>query len=254
MEDSSPSRPASSQNRSSTVRSRSSTRKQPSYDASALAINPSPLLTSSLHSRNSATTAQESAYLVYARRLQWTRLGLVLLIVATGTATVGCAGHVLHAYNVTHLGNQWSLALWPRNVDVRPTLAVLVPAALVVAVSLVYVVFSLIPTVSRDRSVPTALISLSPLAILAYARLQHGLCRIICHRRGPLPGRHPLPCSFCQSFGEPPTGLPSIMGLQILEWSVKIHVGCAFFADTRLRCQWHAHPGRVQEIVCGERS
>jgi hypothetical protein len=109
---------------------------------------PSPLMTSSLHSRHSATSAEESAYLAKARLLRWSRLCLGLLVVAAATAAVGCASHVLQRYNSTETSRELSLPLWPRNVDVRPTLAVLVPAALVLAVSLVYLVFSLVPTVS----------------------------------------------------------------------------------------------------------
>ncbi|KIX07304.1 uncharacterized protein Z518_01957 [Rhinocladiella mackenziei CBS 650.93] len=137
---------SSSEHRSNTARSRSSTRKPESYDASALTINPSPLLTSSLHSRNSATSAQESAYLAQTKWLRWTRLVLIFLTIATSTAAVGCAGHVLQRYNVTHLGSNYNLHLWPRNVDIRPTLAILVPATVLTAVSLVYLAFSLIPT------------------------------------------------------------------------------------------------------------
>ncbi len=120
----------------------------PAYDASALLIQPSPLMTSSLHSRNSATTVQESAYLRQAKYLGWTRFLLTLLVVATAITAVACEGHVLQRYNSTHPGNSHYLPpLWPTNVDVRPTLAILISACLIVAVSAVYLVVSLIPTV-----------------------------------------------------------------------------------------------------------
>jgi len=158
MEVSSSARP-SSEHRSSDRRSRSgsrkSSRKQPSYDESALTIQlPSPLLTSSLHSRNSATSAQESTYLSRAVRLRWTRLALTLLILATSAAAMGCTGHVLRRYNATHFGTNVHLPLWPQNVDVRPTLAILISAAIAASASLLYLVFSLIPTVSSPHSWP----------------------------------------------------------------------------------------------------
>jgi hypothetical protein len=120
----------------------------PAYDASALLIQPSPLMTSSLHSRNSATTAQESAYLKQAKYLRLTRAALSALIIAAGIATVACEGHVLHRYNSTRPGSQYHLPpLWPVNVDIRPTLAILISAVLIVLMSLVYLVLSFIPTV-----------------------------------------------------------------------------------------------------------
>ncbi|EXJ90045.1 hypothetical protein A1O3_03113 [Capronia epimyces CBS 606.96] len=139
-------RPSSLENSTSTTRSRSLPRKQASYDASALTINPSPLLTSSLHSRNSATSAQESAYLKRARWLGWVRLGLALLTLGSATAAAGCAGHVLRRYNATHLASGWHLSLWPLNVDLRPTLAVVASAAIITAASLGYLVLWLIPS------------------------------------------------------------------------------------------------------------
>lgn len=141
---------------SSPARSHSSIAKQldpvpptPAYDASALLIQPSPLMTSSLHSRNSATSAQESAYLRQAKYLRWSRAALTGLVIAIGIAAVGCEGHVLHRYNSTHPAKGSSLPpLWPSNVDVRPTIAILASTCIIVVISLVYLVWSLIPTVS----------------------------------------------------------------------------------------------------------
>lgn len=147
------SRPASSQEGTSRSGSRSSTQKEPAFDASTASKNiPSPLLTSSLHSRNSATSAQESAYLAKAKLLWWTRFVLVLLIIATSASAIGCAGHVLRRYDATSFGRARHLPLWPANIDLRPTLAILIPAAIIVAVSFGYLVFSLIPTVSVDAA------------------------------------------------------------------------------------------------------
>lgn len=143
---------------SSPARSHSSTAKQlevpptPAYDASALLIQPSPLMTSSLHTRNSATSAQESAYLRQAKYLRWARAVLAGLVIAIGVAAVGCEGHVLHRYNSTHPARELNLPpLWPSNVDVRPTIAILASTCLIVSFSLVYLVWSLIPTVSSFR-------------------------------------------------------------------------------------------------------
>ncbi|KAK5554997.1 hypothetical protein LTR46_007201 [Exophiala xenobiotica] len=135
---------------SSSARSWSSTTKQleppTPYETTAFMVNASPLPTSSLHSRNSASSTQESGYLATAHLLRWTRYGLAFMVIASSTAALGCAGHVLDRYNETRFGREYSLPLWPWNVDVRPTLAILIPAAIVIAVNLGYLVFSLIPT------------------------------------------------------------------------------------------------------------
>ncbi|EXJ95075.1 hypothetical protein A1O1_00193 [Capronia coronata CBS 617.96] len=185
--DDTPTRPSSPGNSNGSARSRSSTRKQPSYDASALMINPSPLLTSSLHSRHSATSAQESAYLKQARLLGWVRLALSLLTIASAVAAAGSVGHVLHKYNSTHLGSKWHLSLWPQNVDLRPTLAVLACACIIAAVSLAYVVFWVIPS-PHSRTLLYSLIflgsSILGLALCVFAiPFNQALVNLTAHHR-----------------------------------------------------------------------
>lgn len=139
---------SSTGNRSNHSLALSSTQKQPSFDTTALAIVPSPLMTSSLDSRNSATSAEESVYLTRAKWLRWSRLLLAVLIIATGIAATACTGHVIQRYNSTHLGPDFHLPLWPLNVDLRPALAILISAAIATTGTMGYVAFSFIPTVS----------------------------------------------------------------------------------------------------------
>jgi len=136
-----------SQQRDGSVRARSLPRKQASFDTTRLTITSSPPLTSSLHSRHSASSAQESAYLGQAWWLRWIRLVLAVLVVGTGSAALGCTAHTLHQYNATHLGSDWFLPLWPRNIDVKPTIAILVPAVIMTATSLTYLLFAILPSV-----------------------------------------------------------------------------------------------------------
>ena len=138
---------SSTGNRSNHSLTLSGAPKQPSFDTTALAIVPSPLMTSSLYSRNSATSAEESTYLTRAKLLRWSRLLLAVLIIAVGVTVTACTGHVIQRYNSTHLGPDFHLPLWPLNVDLRPALAVLISAAIVTAGTLGYVAFSFIPTV-----------------------------------------------------------------------------------------------------------
>jgi len=141
------SRSSSTARSNTSTRSRSNARKTASYDQTALEITPSPPLTSSLHSRNSATSAQESAYLRRVCLLKWTRLVLSVLTIAFGTALVGCEGHILRAYNATHLGRGWFLPLWPVGIDLKPDVGVLASGAIVILSSLVYIVVAVIPSV-----------------------------------------------------------------------------------------------------------
>ena len=74
--------------------------------------------------------------------------------IATALAVVGLSGHVLKHYNDTRLGKEWHLPLWPINIDVRPTLGLLVPAAIIAFCTLFYVVAALVPSVSLNLILP----------------------------------------------------------------------------------------------------
>lgn len=131
-----------------TTRPASGTQKQETYEYKAVTVIPSPLMTASLNSRHSATSVQESTYLSQARWLRRSRLALTILIIGTGVAAVACSGHAQRSYDSTHLGPEYHLTLWPINIDLRPNLAILNSAAIVVASSIAYLVFSLLPSVS----------------------------------------------------------------------------------------------------------
>jgi hypothetical protein len=147
-------RPSSTESRS-TTRPPSSTQKQEPYEYKTVAVGiPSPLMTASLNSRHSASSVQESTYLSRARWLRRSRLALTLLIIGTGVAAVACSGHVQKRYNSTHLGAEYHLTLWPIDIDLRPNIAVLNSAALVVASSIGYLVFSVLPSVRKCCSFP----------------------------------------------------------------------------------------------------
>jgi len=140
---------ASTESRS-TVRPPSSTQKEEPYQYKSITVIPSPLMTASLNSRHSATSAQESSYLSQARWLRRSRLALTLLIIGTGVAAVACSGHVQKRYNSTHLGPEYHLTLWPIDIDLRPNLAIMNSAAITVASSIGYLVFSVLPSVREN--------------------------------------------------------------------------------------------------------
>lgn len=142
---------ASTESRS-TTRPPSSTQKEEHYAYKSITVIPSPLMTASLNSRHSATSAQESTYLSQAKWLRRSRLVLTLLIIGTGVAAVACSGHVQKRYNSTHLGPEYHLILWPIDIDLRPNLAILNSAAIAVASSIGYLVFSVLPSVRKIPS------------------------------------------------------------------------------------------------------
>jgi hypothetical protein len=126
---------------------RGSVKPTPEFSSTALEIQNSPPLSSSLHSRHSASSAEESAYLRQAGLLRWTRLGLSVLLVGVGVTIVGCEGHALHSYNMTALNGAFFLPLWPANTDLRPTTGTLAAGAVMIISSLLYLLVALIPSV-----------------------------------------------------------------------------------------------------------
>lgn len=193
----------------------SSTQKQESYEYKTLSIVPSPLMTASLNSRHSATSAQESSYLARARYLRWSRQALTALIVATGVAAVACSGHVQNRYNSTHLSSEYHLALWPVDIDLRPNLVVLNVAAIAVLGSIAYLVFSLLPSVRPLLKTPHSIrLTMLP-ASFPQCSLQHVFRSRIyfwigdVHLR-PCFQRHPH-----QPFNQTPKGFIAILDLQV---------------------------------------
>ena len=145
-------RQSTSRDSKTSSRSRSSARKEPAYNESALQITSSPPLTSFLNDRNSASSAQEEAYLKHASRMRIARLVLSVLTIGAAVAALGCTGDVLKHYNDTRLGKDWHLPLWPINIDLKPSLGILIPAAIVTFCNVFYIVAAVIPSVSSSHS------------------------------------------------------------------------------------------------------
>ncbi len=141
-------RQSTSRDSTTSSRSRSSARKQPAYNETALQIASSPPLTSFLNDRHSASSAQEEAYLKHASRARVVRMVLSVATTGASGAAIGCTAHVLKHYNDTRLGRDWHLPLWPINIDLKPTLGILIPAVMVTLCQLFYIVAALIPSVS----------------------------------------------------------------------------------------------------------
>lgn len=133
------------------VRSNNS-RKEPMYEETALNISSSPPLTSFLNDRHSASSAQEEVWLKQAARLRLVRLVLSGLTLAVSAAALGCSSAAMRAYHdnklAGHGSGAWVLHLWPVNLDLRPTIGTMVPAAIIALANLVYITVAVIPSVS----------------------------------------------------------------------------------------------------------
>ncbi|CEO59496.1 hypothetical protein PMG11_04171 [Penicillium brasilianum] len=95
---------------------------------------------------STAGSMDESKFLKRNRVIHSTRLGLSALITAGAIAVIACEAQPLHHYKTT---TQWAsagLALWPLNLDVRPTIAALACGCVIAALNLVYMVIALLPS------------------------------------------------------------------------------------------------------------
>lgn len=96
-----------------------------------------------------ASDEAESSFLRRDRYLRVVRLGLAVLIFSLGVSIIGCEAAPLHHYRQTSIYEQAWLPLWPLNLDVRPTIAILACGCVVAALNLVYIVVALLPSVSH---------------------------------------------------------------------------------------------------------
>jgi hypothetical protein len=126
-------------------------RKEPLYEETALNASSSPPLTSFLNDRHSASSAHEEAWLKHAFRLRLARLLLSGLTLAISAAALGCSSATIRAYYANKLPSNgdgaWVLHLWPVDLDLKPTVGTMVPAAVIALASLTYIAVSLIPSV-----------------------------------------------------------------------------------------------------------
>ena len=233
-------RPSSTESRS-TARPPSSTQKLETYEYKTLTVGvPSPLMTASLNSRHSASSVQESTYLSRARWLRRSRLALTLLIIGTGVAAVACSGHAQKRYNSTHLGPEYHLTLWPINIDLRPNLAILNSAAIVVASSIGYLVFSVLPSVrkhsapSQSKAQSTSLTNCLLSASFTQCLVQHLLRISVTPGADPVHLRAGLQPQPEQSERQASKGLIAILDVQVCPRGSAIRRGCGPVADPRL--------------------
>jgi hypothetical protein len=95
----------------------------------------------------SAADEQEGIYLSRARMLHRTRIGIALMLLGASAGVVGAESAPLHYYNETKAYSSMFLPLWPLNLDVRQTNALLACGAVILFQAIVYIVVAAFPSV-----------------------------------------------------------------------------------------------------------
>ncbi|KAG8528950.1 uncharacterized protein KY384_006639 [Bacidia gigantensis] len=95
-------------------------------------------------------------YIRFSRMLEWLRIALAITTLAAATTVTACAGVALRTYSDTRVQPEWLLPVWPHNVDLRPTHAVLACGIIITIFSLLYVIAAFAPLPSKTRKLNLA--------------------------------------------------------------------------------------------------
>jgi hypothetical protein len=80
------------------------------------------------------------------------RIGATALALLMGLTVLGVSANTLSVYDSTHVSSDFLLALWPDEFNIRPTVALVVGSAFVIATNIVALCFSKIPSVSHRHN------------------------------------------------------------------------------------------------------
>jgi hypothetical protein len=83
-----------------------------------------------------------------SRAIESTRLGLTVLALLSAIIILATSADTLAVYNQTHLSEEFFLALWPSDFDIRPTTALVICGAIVILSSVASLAVSRVPSVS----------------------------------------------------------------------------------------------------------
>ncbi|KAL4977024.1 hypothetical protein BDW66DRAFT_133759 [Aspergillus desertorum] len=93
-----------------------------------------------------ASNEEESSFLKRIRLLHWARLGLSSLALAISIAIIACDAVPYRHYRKTSSFEHIGLYLWPLNLDIRPTIAILACGCVVTSLNLIFIVVALLPS------------------------------------------------------------------------------------------------------------
>ena len=89
-----------------------------------------------------------------ARVAESVRLGLTVLALLAGVTIMGVAADTLHVYNTTSLVTDFRLSVWPKEFDIRPTIALVTCGAIIFITSTISLIASKLPAVSLTTHLP----------------------------------------------------------------------------------------------------
>ena len=86
------------------------------------------------------------------RRVDSIRVGVTVLALLMGLTILGVSADTVNSYNSTHVSYDFLLPLWPDEFDLRPTVALVVGATLVVIMNCLSLAASKVQSVSLTPS------------------------------------------------------------------------------------------------------
>lgn len=103
------------------------------------------------------------------RLIDSARLGLTALALASGVTILGFSADSVAVYNATHVQDDHLLPLWPSNMDLRPTVALVVCSAIVIVANVVSLIVSKTQPARHRATFHMALSVATPLVALIAA-------------------------------------------------------------------------------------
>ncbi|GKZ26116.1 hypothetical protein AbraIFM66951_006426 [Aspergillus brasiliensis] len=95
---------------------------------------------------STASIEEESKFLTRTQQLRHTRLALAILTFLTSIPTIACEAIALHHYRQTSPYARVWLNLWPLNLDLRPTIALIACGCVIAFQNLLYIVTAVVPS------------------------------------------------------------------------------------------------------------
>ncbi|KAK2861457.1 hypothetical protein FQN49_004174 [Arthroderma sp. PD_2] len=95
---------------------------------------------------SAASDHDESAYLARSRIIHWARIALSSLSFVLAAVAVACEGHALNYYKSTIKYEQLWLSIWPKQLDLGPSIAIIVCSTILLVFNLAYTAVALLPS------------------------------------------------------------------------------------------------------------
>ena len=95
-------------------------------------------------------------YQKFSKWVHLMRVAIAAITFIASIAIIACVGASLRAYAISRLEPEWILPLWPLNVDLRPSHAILGCGIAVALLSLAYLAVAFVPMVCRTVAITAA--------------------------------------------------------------------------------------------------